>query len=229
EDHYGDMDFKAAGTSRGVPAIQMDVKVLGVTLEILRQTLLDAKAAREKIMAVMLLALPAPRAELSPYAPRILTLKINPEKIRELIGPGGKMINAIIAETGATIDVEQDGTVFVTGSKEASEKALEKIKEVTHEYQVGETFEGAVSRIFDFGAMVEFAPKQEGLVHISELAPWHVKNVTDVVDIGDRVKVKIKSIDELGRINLSIKEVASLEPKKQAAKPATWNPKPQSR
>ena len=229
EDHYGDMDFKAAGTSRGVTAIQMDVKVLGVTLEILRQTLLDAKAAREKIMAVMLLALPAPRAELSPYAPRILTLKINPEKIRELIGPGGKMINAIIAETGATIDVEQDGTVFVTGSKEASEKALEKIKEVTHEYQVGETFEGAVSRIFDFGAMVEFAPKQEGLVHISELAPWHVKNVTDVVDIGDRVKVKIKSIDELGRINLSIKEVASLEPKKQAAKPATWNPKPQSR
>lgn len=229
EDHYGDMDFKAAGTSQGVSAIQMDVKVLGVTLEILRQTLLDAKAAREKIMAVMLSALPAPRAELSSYAPRILTLKINPEKIRELIGPGGKMINAIIAETGATIDVEQDGTVFVTGSKEASEKALEKIKEVTHEYQVGETFEGAVSRIFDFGAMVEFAPKQEGLVHISELAPWHVKNVTDVVDIGDRVKVKIKSIDELGRINLSIKEVASLEPKKQAVKPATWNPKPRSR
>ena len=229
EDHYGDMDFKSAGTSQGVSAIQMDVKVLGVTLEILRQTLADAKAAREKILAVMLSALPAPRAELSQYAPRILTLKINPEKIRELIGPGGKMINAIIAETGATIDVEQDGTVFVTGSKEASEKALEKIKEVTHEYQVGETFEGTISRIFDFGAMVEFAPKQEGLVHISELAPWHVKNVTDVVDIGDRVKVKIKSIDELGRINLSIKEVASLEPKKQAAKPATWSPKHQSR
>ncbi len=216
EDHYGDMDFKAAGTERGVTAIQMDVKILGVSLKILKDALADAKAARETIMKTMLGAIGAPRKELSPFAPRILTLKINPEKIRDVIGPGGKMINAIIEETGADVDVEQDGTVFITGRSPGAEKALEKIKEIAHEYQLGETFEGAVSRIFDFGAMVEFAPGQEGLVHISELAPFHVGRVQDVVDIGDRVPVKIIGIDELGRINLSIKEMTSLKPKEGA-------------
>lgn len=217
EDHYGDMDFKSAGTNKGVTAIQMDVKISGVTLEILREALLDAKSAREKILSVMLSAISEPRKDLSEYAPRILTIKINPDRIRDLIGPGGKMINSIIEETGATLDVEQDGSVFITGSSEAAKKALEKVKEVTHEYQVGETFEGVVSRIFDFGAMVEFAPKQEGLVHISELAPWRVNRVTDVVDIGDRVPVKIKNIDELGRINLSIKDLTELKPKEKKA------------
>ena len=210
EDHHGDMDFKATGTREGVTAIQMDVKVVGVTLEILRETLQDAKAAREKIMEVMQGALAEPRKELSPYAPRILSIKIDPDKIREVIGPGGKMINSIIEETGAEISVEQDGTIFVTGPMEGAEKAIEKIKEITREYKVGETFEGRVSRVFDFGAMVEFAPRQEGLVHISELAPFRVGKVTDIVDIGDVVPVKIVGIDEMGRFNLSIKALAEL-------------------
>ena len=219
EDHHGDMDFKAAGTTEGVTAIQMDVKVLGVTLDILRETLKDAKEAREKIMNVMLTALPVPRKELSPYAPRILSIKIDPDKIREVIGPGGKMINAIIAETGAEISVEQDGTIFVTGPMEGVERAIEKIKEITREYQVGETFEGRVSRVFDFGAMVEFAPRQEGLVHISELAPFRVGKVTDVIDVGDTVPVKIIGIDEMGRFNLSIKELTELKPREGKSPP----------
>jgi len=132
------------------------------------------------------------------------------------------MINSIIDETGATVDVEQDGTVFITGSAEGSEKALARVKEVTHEFEVGEVFEGTVSRIFDFGAMVEIAPKQEGLVHISELAPFRVERVTDMVDVGDKVKVKIKSIDELGRVNLSIKDVAELKPK---VREPGWSPR----
>ena len=222
EDHYGDMDFKSAGTSEGVTAVQMDVKISGVTLEVLKETLLDARAARIKIMEVMARAIDKPRAELSKFAPRILTIKINPDRIRDLIGPGGKMINSIIDETGATVDVEQDGTVFITGSAEGSEKALARVKEVTHEFEVGEVFEGTVSRIFDFGAMVEIAPKQEGLVHISELAPFRVERVTDMVDVGDKVKVKIKSIDELGRVNLSIKDVAELKPK---VREPGWSPR----
>ncbi|MDP3763023.1 MAG: S1 RNA-binding domain-containing protein, partial [bacterium] len=216
EDHYGDMDFKAAGTSEGITAVQMDVKILGVTLEILKDVLADAKAARGKIMEVMLKAIPKPRAELSGLAPRILSLKINPDKIREVIGPGGKMINSIIAETGAQVDVEQDGTVFVTGPAGAAERALQKIKEIAREYQIGETFEGSVSRIFGFGAMVEIAPGVEGLVHVSELAPFRVERVEDVVEVGDRVPVKIVGIDELGRINLSIKELKELKPKEGA-------------
>src|SRR3989344_832677 len=222
EDHYGDMDFKSAGTQKGVTAVQMDVKISGVTAEMLKETLFDARDARMKIMAVMAGAIEKPRTELSKFAPRILTVKINPDRIRDLIGPGGKMINSIIDETGATVDVEQDGTVFITGSAEGSEKALAKVKEVTHEFEVGETLEGTVSRIFDFGAMVEIAPKQEGLVHISELATFRVERVTDVVDVGDKVPVKIKSIDELGRINLSIKDVGELNPK---VREAGWSPK----
>ena len=213
EDHYGDMDFKAAGTSEGITAVQMDVKILGVTLEILKDVLADAKAARGKIMEVMLKAISKPRAELSGLAPRILSLKINPDKIRDVIGPGGKMINSIIDATGAQVDVEQDGTVFVTGPAGAAERALQKIKEIAREYQIGETFEGSVSRIFGFGAMVEIAPGVEGLVHVSELAPFRVERVEDVVEVGDRVPVKIVGIDELGRINLSIKELKELKPK----------------
>ena len=185
----------------------MDVKISGVTLEILRQTLRDAKEARTKIMEVMKQAIEKPRSELSKFAPRILTVKINPDRIRDLIGPGGKMINSIIDETGATVDVEQDGTVFITGSAEGSERALAKVKEVTHEFEVGEIFDGTVSRIFDFGAMVEIAPKQEGLVHISQLAETHVKKVEDVVKEGDEVTVKVTEIDSQGRVNLSRKAV----------------------
>ena len=207
EDHHGDMDFKAAGTKNGLTAIQMDVKVEGVTLEMLQRALEDALTARIKIMEVMLKALPKPRETLSPHAPKIITLNINPDKIRDVIGPGGKTINKIIEETGAEIDIEQTGLVFITGkNQESADKAAEAVRNLTREYAVGEEFTGKVSRIFEFGAMVEIGPKQEGLVHISELAPFRVNKVRDVVQIGDEVQVKIISIDELGRINLSIKQ-----------------------
>ncbi len=218
EDHHGDMDFKAAGTREGLTAIQMDVKVEGVTVQMLTEALEQAKDARFQILDVLESVIAEPRKELSPFAPRIITMKIDPLKIREVIGPGGKVINEIIEKTGAQIDIEQDGTIFITGTDEASAKnAVAIIDEITHEYEVGEKFEGVVTRLFNFGAMVEFAPNQEGLVHVSELAPWRVEQVTDVVDIGDKVPVQIISIDEQGRVNLSIKEVATIEPKPHAA------------
>ncbi|MBI2021010.1 polyribonucleotide nucleotidyltransferase [Candidatus Giovannonibacteria bacterium] len=212
EDHHGDMDFKVAGTKEGITAVQMDVKVDGIPLKIMKEAFLDAKEARLKILKVITDELPEPKKELSPYAPRILTMKIDPDKIRDVIGPGGKMINAIIAETGADIDIEQDGTIFITAPKEEGLKAAEeKIKMLTKVFEIGESFTGIVTRIFPFGAMVEFAPKQEGLVHISELAPFRVNQVTDVVSPGDEVPVKIVGIDDQGRVNLSIKAVKKLE------------------
>ncbi len=209
EDHHGDMDFKVAGTKDGITAIQMDIKVDGIKPKILKEALERAKDARMKILEVMLTTIPEPAKELPPQAPRVIKLMINPDKIRDVIGPGGKVINKIMADTGAEIDIEQDGTIFITGkNEEGAKKAEEIIKEITHEYQVGEIFEkGIVSRIFEFGAMVEIAPKTEGLVHISELAPFRVNRVTDVVNIGDVIPVKIISIDEMGRINLSLKEI----------------------
>jgi polyribonucleotide nucleotidyltransferase len=217
EDHLGDMDFKAAGTRTGVTAIQMDVKTDGVTLDIIRETLAEARTARLHILDAMDSAIRSPQQELSPYAPRIVMVTINPDKIRDVIGPGGKVINEIIDLTETQIDIEQDGSIFITGMKqEHVAKAQELIEEIVKEYEPGQRFTGKVSRIFNFGAMVEFAPKQEGLVHISELAPFRVENVTDVVDVGDVVPVEIISIDEMGRINLSIKRVTVLEPKKQS-------------
>lgn len=215
EDHYGDMDLKVAGTRSMVTAIQMDVKVDGVSMDMLRAAFKDAEVARHKVMDTILSELPGPRGELSKYAPRILKMSINPDRIRDLIGPGGKNINAIILETGATIDVEQDGTVFVSSpSAENLEAAVARIKGLTKEFAIGEEFTDAkVSRIFPFGAMVEFAPGTEGLVHISELAPFRVGKVEDVVAIGDIVPVKVVAIDELGRINLSVKAMTTLKPK----------------
>lgn len=206
EDHFGDMDFKCAGTKDGLTAIQLDIKVEGITIEILKKALTQSKKAREEIMAVMLKAIPEPRKELSPTAPRIIKMMINPDKIREVIGPGGKMINSIIDKTGAEIDIEQDGTVFIVGKNHKDVEEAKKIIEgLTHEYQIGETVEGPVTRLFEFGAMVEIGPMQEGLIHISELAPFRVNKVTDVVNVGDVVKVKIIEIDEKGRVNLSLK------------------------
>jgi polyribonucleotide nucleotidyltransferase len=208
EDHHGDMDFKVAGTKKGITAIQMDVKVDGISPKILKEALSRAKDARMKILDVMLKTIAEPAKELPPQAPRIVRITINPDKIRDVVGPGGKMINKITAETGVEIDIEQDGTIFITGKNEESvNKAVEIVKKITHEYQVGEEFKGIVSRIFEFGAMVEIAPKTEGLVHISELASFRVARVTDVVNIGDVIPVKIISIDEMGRINLSLKAV----------------------
>lgn len=216
EDHHGDMDFKVAGTKLGVTAIQMDVKVDGVSGEILSNALSQAKKAKEEILEVLGKALAFPREDLSPYAPRVVRHSINPEKIRDLIGPGGKTINKIIEIHGVEINVEQDGTVWITGkTEEDAKKALAAVEEITHEYEVGEILEGKVSRIFNFGAMVEIGPKQEGLIHISELSSRRVEAVTDVINVGDTVKVEIISIDEMGRVNLSLKEVSAVSEKSE--------------
>ena len=209
EDHYGDMDFKIAGTKKGITAIQMDVKIKGITEEIFKNALSQGKKARLEILESMAKVLEKPRAELSPYAPRILTLQINPDKIREVIGPGGKMINEIIAETGADIDIEDSGIIYVTSEKEESAKrAVDWIKNITREVKVGEIFQGKVKRIMDFGAFVEILPKQDGMIHISRLSPHRVNRVEDVVRMGDTVTVKVIEIDEQGRINLSLEDVA---------------------
>jgi len=207
EDHYGDMDFKIAGTKKGITSIQMDVKIEGIDEEILKNTLSQGKKARIQILEEMEKVIEKPRAELSPYAPRIIVLQINPEKIREVIGPGGKVINEIIEECGVSIDIKDTGKIFVTAEKEeAAKKAVEWIKNITREVKVGEIFQGKVKRILDFGAFVEILPGQEGLVHISQLAPYHVREVEDIVKVGDIIPVKVISIDEQGRINLSLKE-----------------------
>ena len=206
EDGNGHMDFKVAGTKKGITALQLDIKVKGLTREILKDALATAKNGRLSIMEKMLQAIAVPRAEMSPYAPRIVSFKINPDKIREVIGPGGKVINGIIAETGVKIDIEDDGTVMVTSTNaEASQKAVDWIKNLIREVQAGEVFQGTITRILDFGAFAEILPGQEGLIHISELEPHRVEKVTDVVKVGDIVPVKVINIDELGRINLSRK------------------------
>jgi polyribonucleotide nucleotidyltransferase len=206
EDHHGDMDFKVAGTKEGICAIQMDVKIKGIDEDILKEALERAKKARLEILEKMAEVLPAPRLELSPFAPRILTLQINPQKIREVIGPGGKVINEIIDQTGVAIDIEDSGLIFITSEKEeAAKKAIEWIKNITREVKIGEVFQGKVKRIFAFGAMVELFPNQEGLIHISQLAPYRVRSVEDVVKIGEIVPVEVVSIDEQGRVNLKLK------------------------
>ncbi|MFQ6049570.1 MAG: polyribonucleotide nucleotidyltransferase [Candidatus Paceibacterales bacterium] len=205
EDHHGDMDFKMAGTKKGATVIQMDVKVDGISETILKEALEKGKKARLQILGEMAKTLAKSRPELSKFAPRILTLQIKPEKIREVIGPGGKVINEIIEECGVSIDVEETGKIFVTAEKEeAAKKAIAWIKNITREVRVGEVFQGKVKRILDFGAFIEILPGQEGLLHISKLAPGRVKKVEDVVRMGDIVPVKVISIDEHGRINLSL-------------------------
>jgi len=207
EDHHGDMDFKVAGTENGICAIQMDVKIEGVNREIIEKALERGREARLKILKEITKVLPGPKPELSPHAPRILILQINPVKIREVIGPGGKVINEIIEECGVSIDIEDSGRIFITADKEeAAKKALEWIKNITREVKAGEMFQGKVKRILDFGAFVEILPGQEGLVHISQLAPYRVNKVEDIVKVGDIIPVKVISIDEQGRINLSLKE-----------------------
>ncbi len=221
EDHYGEMDFKVAGTANGITAIQMDVKTQGITREIFEQALLRAKQAREKILAVIKETIAEPNKSLSPYAPKVKIIQINPEKIGMVIGTGGKVINEIIDTCEVAIDIEDDGKVFVTGqTEEAMEKAIAWIKEITHEFEVGETFNAKVKRIFNFGAMVEIGPKQEGLVHISELAPFRVNEVEDVVKIGDIIPVKIIKIDEQGRVDLSAKQAGFSPENKPSQKPA---------
>jgi len=207
EDHHGDMDLKVAGTTEGVCALQMDVKIEGVSADIISKAITQAKKARLEILEAMRQALAQPRPELSQFAPRIIVHQINPEKIREVIGPGGKVINEITAQTGVKIDIEDSGLIFITSDSAAgAQKALQWIKDLTHEVKPGEVFQGRVTRLINFGAFVEFLPGQEGLIHISELAPWRVNKVDDIVKVGDVIPVKVKNIDEMGRINLSLKD-----------------------
>ncbi len=206
EDHYGDMDFKVSGTKNGVNAIQLDVKIDGLTLQMVEEVLMRAKTARLHILGEMQKVLSEPRKELSKHAPRIFTLHIDPDKIRDVIGSGGKVINDIIARTNTTIDIEDDGTIYVTGTNAAqTEEAVSIINNITKELTVGEIVEGPVTRIMDFGALVEVLPGKEGMVHISELANRRVEKVTDVVNLGDRVRVKVLRIEPDGKIGLSLK------------------------
>ncbi|MDA8443022.1 MAG: polyribonucleotide nucleotidyltransferase [Peptococcaceae bacterium] len=214
EDHFGDMDFKVAGTATGVTALQMDIKISGVTREVLKRALAQAKDGRMHIMGKMLEVIDKPRTELSKFAPRIITTTIHPDKIRDVIGPGGKTIKKIIDETGVKIDIEDDGRVFIAAiDGEAGNRAMAIIKGLTQEIEVGKTYKGKVMRIMDFGAFVEVLPGvmglpgKEGLVHISQLSSDRVEKVEDVVKLGDELMVKATGIDKQGRLNLSHKEV----------------------
>jgi polyribonucleotide nucleotidyltransferase len=208
EDALGDMDFKVAGTERGVTAVQLDIKLPKLPPNFMQQVFDRARQGRMEILQVMLNALPEPRSEVGTYAPKINVVHIDPSKIGSVIGPGGRVINAIIEATGASIDIEEDGTVFVGGSDPDSVRnAIRQIEGLTKEIQVGEVYEGPVSRIMSFGAFVEILPGKDGMVHISELAEGRVERVEDVVDVGDRVKVKVIEIDNLGRINLTMRDV----------------------
>ena len=209
EDHYGDMDFKVAGTKDGITAIQLDVKVDGIAPSILKEALGRAKTARLKILDTIVGEIATPRASISPNAPMILTIKIKKDQIGMIIGPGGKNVNAIREETGAEITIEEDGTVFVTGKNGGAERARKIIEDMTHEYKIGDTAEGEVVKLMDFGAFVKIASGTEGLVHVSEIAPFRVEKVSDILKEGDRVPVKIIKVDEKGRLNLSIKEADS--------------------
>ena len=208
EDFLGDMDFKVAGTTKGITAIQLDVKIPGLGYEIIGEALQKAHGARMRILDVMSAALPKPREDLSPYAPRITTLKIPVDKIGALIGPGGKNIRSIIDETGVTIDVENDGTVLVAStSGEGADEAIRRITELTAEPEIGRIYTGKVVRITSFGAFVEFLPGQDGLVHISQLADYRVPSVEEVVQVGDEVMVMVIDIDREGKVRLSRRAV----------------------
>jgi polyribonucleotide nucleotidyltransferase len=208
EDAYGDMDFKVAGTARGLTALQLDIKLQGIDYGILAEALNQAREARLEILGKMSLAISTTRSELSPYAPRMYEITIDQSKIGSVIGPGGRVIRSIIDETKTTIDIKNDGTVLVgSPNEEAAQKAIKIIQDLTREVEQGEIYTGKVTRLFNFGAMVEILPGKEGLVHISELANYHVPQVEDVVKVGDEVMVKVIGIDNSGRINLSRKAI----------------------
>ena len=207
EDFAGDMDFKVTGTEKGITALQMDMKVHGLDPKILAAALTQGKAGRAHILEHMLSVIATPRADLSPYAPRVESMKINPDKIRDVIGKGGEMINKIIAETGADIDIKDDGTVFIASPDKASIDATRKwIESLTQEPEVGKTYEGTVVKLMDFGAFVNIMPGTDGMVHVSEMADTRVEHPSDVVKEGDKVMVKLVAIDDRGRLNLSMKK-----------------------
>lgn len=206
EDHLGDMDFKVAGTKKGITALQMDIKITGISEKIMSDALAQAKVARYQILEVLEKAISRPRTEMSPYAPRILSMKVHPDKVREVIGPGGKVINGIIAETGVKMDIDDDGNINITASDmESGKKAKKMVEEIVKEVEVGDVYLGKVTRIMNFGAFVEVAKGKEGLVHISQLDHKRTERVEDVLNVGDEVMVKVIKIDDRGRIDLSRK------------------------
>ncbi len=218
EDHYGDMDFKVAGTREGVTALQMDIKITGVTREIMEQALAQAHAGRMHILAQMEDILADPRTELSRYAPRLYTIKVPVSKIRDIIGPGGKVIRSIQEETGAEINIEDDGTVTIASPDEpAAQHAIELIERLTEVPEVGRDYSGLVRRVEPYGAFVEIMPGTDGLLHVSELAPYRVENVTDLVKEGDEVTVRVINVDDSGKIRLSRKAALEDDPNYDAA------------
>ena len=208
EDHLGDMDFKVIGTTSGVTALQMDIKITGITGEIMKQALEQARAGRLHILESMTATIAKPRAEMSEFAPRITTIKIHPDKIRDIIGKGGVTIRSITEETGTSIDIDDDGTIRIAAiDGDAAKAAIARIEALTREVQVGEVYEGKVAKLMDFGAFVTILPGKDGLVHISQISEKRVENVADELSEGQTVKVKVLEIDKQGRIRLSMKAV----------------------
>ena len=208
EDFLGDMDFKVAGTQDGITAIQMDIKVHGLSRKILEDALAQAHEGRIHIMNQMLEEIAEPRPELSSYAPRIITMMIDPDKIRTVIGPGGKTINRIIAETGVKIDIEDSGLIYIASpDMESAQKGVKAIEDLVRDVEVGETYDGTVTRLMSFGAFIEILPGKEGLLHISKMAKHRVEKVEDEMNVGDKVRVKVTEIDSQNRINLSRKDM----------------------
>jgi polyribonucleotide nucleotidyltransferase len=210
EDHLGDMDFKVAGTHDGITALQMDIKIDGITREIMEVALAQAQEGRLHILGEMTKVIDKPREEMSAYAPRYITFKINPEKIRDVIGKGGATIRAITEETGASIDLSDDGTVKIASvDSAAGQEAQRRIEQLTADVEVGMIYEGRVSKLMDFGAFVNVLPGKDGLVHISQISEERVEKVSDKLKEGDMVKVKVLEIDKQGRIRLSMKAVTA--------------------
>ncbi|KKK48857.1 hypothetical protein LCGC14_3140920, partial [marine sediment metagenome] len=216
EDFHGDMDFKVAGTTNGITGIQLDMKARGIVQSRVVESLEQARKARGVILDAMTAVIDTPREELSEFAPRMLTIKIDPDKIGKVIGPGGKMIKKIQEETEATIDIEDDGTIFIACKGPGGQAALEKIKGITEDAEIGKTYAGKIVSIRDFGAFVEILPGTEGLCHVSELSMDYVENVDDVCKVGDEMEVKVIGIDDQGKVKVSRKAV--LDP--------NWNPPP---
>jgi len=213
EDFYGDMDFKVAGTHKGITSIQMDLKIDGLTPEIVKEAFEVTHKGRDYIIdEIILAAIDKPRADVSEYAPKMITMKINPDKIREVIGSGGKVIQKIVADTGAKIDIEDDGTVYISAvNRDAAYAAQEIIAGIVFEPAVGAIYEGTVTRIIPIGAFVEFAPGKEGMVHISKIAKERIEKVEDKVEVGQKVRVKFLGTDEKNRMNLSMKDAIAEE------------------
>ncbi len=208
EDHLGDMDFKVAGSSEGISALQMDIKIDGITEEIMRLALAQAREGRLHILGEMQKVISQPRAEMSEFAPRLLTMKIHPDKIREVIGKGGSTIQAITKETGTQIDIQDDGTIVIASVNAAAAKAAkDRIEQITSDVEPGRIYEGRVAKLMDFGAFVTIAPGKDGLVHVSQISHERVEKVSDKLKEGEIVKVKVLEVDKQGRIRLSMKAV----------------------